>query len=68
MLRDRLSRAKLSAFRSCASSLKEPKAHALSPVLLVALYFSEIPCQGIFNVIGYNLIELNPWELFHATY
>ena len=38
------------------------------PVLqLVALYFSEIPCQGIFNVIGYNLIELNPWGLFHAA-
>jgi len=37
----------------------------LSPVLqLVALYFSEIPCQGIFNVIGYNLIELNLWGLF----
>jgi len=34
---------------------------------LVALYFSEIPCQGIFNGIGYNLIELNPCGLFHAT-
>jgi hypothetical protein len=34
---------------------------------LVALYFSEIPCQGIFNEIGYNLIELNSWGLFRAA-
>ena len=34
---------------------------------LVALYFSEIPCQGIFNEIGYNLIDLNPWGFFHAA-